>query len=53
MAADERLSADRPQWIDGGASPRARSFRLETSLRESAIHAAASVDVLRAERFLP
>src|SRR2546430_10656659 len=64
MAADERLSADRHQWIDGGASPRARSFRLETSLRESAIHTAPSVEVYspsvscldrkraRAERFL-
>src|SRR6266853_2038604 len=38
MAADERLSADRHQWIDGSASPRARSFRLETSVRQSAVN---------------
>ncbi len=53
MAADERFSAHRPHWIAGSASPRARSSRLETSVRQSAIHTTARVDVLRAERCLP
>src|SRR5438105_4384947 len=64
MAADERLSADGHQWIDGGVSPRARSFGLETSLRESQsirllawMYYSPSVSCLdrkraRAERFL-
>src|SRR6267378_524465 len=53
MAAGERFSAHRPHWIAGSASPRARSSRLETSVRQSAIHTTARVDVLRAERCLP
>ena len=42
-----------PSSRRAGLSSRARSFRLETSLRESAIHTAPSVDVLLSERFLP
>jgi hypothetical protein len=51
-AADERLSANRHQWIDGSAAPRARSFRLETSVRQSAVNTTARVDVLCARRSL-
>src|SRR6267143_4479012 len=52
MAADERLSADRHQWIDGSALLRARSSRLETSVRQSAVNTTARVDVLCARRSL-
>src|SRR6266478_2566919 len=52
MAADERFSAHRPHWIAGSASPRARSSRLETSVRQSAIHTASGLDVLRCDSSL-